>query len=145
VRTTIPVVSPLEIWLPISTCFKPTRAHYRADRRPRRLKAGGYRQPNFQRGYHRDCGSHPDGVKTTSIGCVWVRTTIPVVSPLEIWLPISTCFKPELDTQQSLVVESAGTVKADEAAVASAQLQLDWTRNPGGIPAGNLVADIHLL
>ncbi|WEF29627.1 MdtA/MuxA family multidrug efflux RND transporter periplasmic adaptor subunit [Klebsiella aerogenes] len=34
----------------------------------------------------------------------------------------------ELDTQQSLVVESAGTVKADEAAVASAQLQLDWTR-----------------
>ncbi len=35
---------------------------------------------------------------------------------------------PELDTQQSLVVESAGTVKADEAAVASAQLQLDWTR-----------------
>lgn len=34
----------------------------------------------------------------------------------------------ELDTQQSLVVESAGTVKADQAAVASAQLQLDWTR-----------------
>ena len=34
----------------------------------------------------------------------------------------------ERDTQQSLVVESAGTVKADEAAVASAQLQLDWTR-----------------
>jgi multidrug efflux system membrane fusion protein len=34
----------------------------------------------------------------------------------------------ELDTQQSLVVESAGTVKADEAAVASAQLQLDWSR-----------------
>ncbi|MGG8022645.1 MdtA/MuxA family multidrug efflux RND transporter periplasmic adaptor subunit [Klebsiella aerogenes] len=33
----------------------------------------------------------------------------------------------ELDTQQSLVVESAGTVKADQAAVASAQLQLDWT------------------
>ncbi|MBN0795987.1 biotin/lipoyl-binding protein, partial [Pseudomonas aeruginosa] len=32
----------------------------------------------------------------------------------------------ELDTQQSLVVESAGTVKADEAAVASAQLQLAW-------------------
>ncbi|MFP2420999.1 MdtA/MuxA family multidrug efflux RND transporter periplasmic adaptor subunit [Pseudescherichia vulneris] len=34
----------------------------------------------------------------------------------------------ELDTQQSLVTESSGTVKADEAAVASAQLQLDWTR-----------------
>ena len=34
----------------------------------------------------------------------------------------------ELDTQQSLVVESAGTVKADEAAVASAQLQLNWSR-----------------
>ncbi|MGU3523430.1 MdtA/MuxA family multidrug efflux RND transporter periplasmic adaptor subunit [Enterobacteriaceae bacterium C23F] len=34
----------------------------------------------------------------------------------------------ELDTQQSLVTESLGTVKADEAAVASAQLQLDWTR-----------------
>ncbi|KNC94996.1 MdtA/MuxA family multidrug efflux RND transporter periplasmic adaptor subunit [Trabulsiella odontotermitis] len=34
----------------------------------------------------------------------------------------------ELDTQQSLVSESQGTVKADEASVASAQLQLDWTR-----------------
>ncbi|MDX6021783.1 MdtA/MuxA family multidrug efflux RND transporter periplasmic adaptor subunit [Scandinavium sp. V105_16] len=34
----------------------------------------------------------------------------------------------ELDTQQSLVTESSGTVKADEAAVASAELQLDWTR-----------------
>jgi multidrug efflux system membrane fusion protein len=34
----------------------------------------------------------------------------------------------ELDTQQSLVTESLGTVKADAAAVASAQLQLDWTR-----------------
>ncbi|MGU3415486.1 MdtA/MuxA family multidrug efflux RND transporter periplasmic adaptor subunit [Enterobacteriaceae bacterium C34A] len=34
----------------------------------------------------------------------------------------------ELDTQQSFVTESLGTVKADEAAVASAQLQLDWTR-----------------
>lgn len=34
----------------------------------------------------------------------------------------------ELDTQQSLVTESLGTVKADQAAVASAQLQLDWTR-----------------
>nr|WP_159466312.1 MdtA/MuxA family multidrug efflux RND transporter periplasmic adaptor subunit [Scandinavium goeteborgense] len=34
----------------------------------------------------------------------------------------------ELDTQQSLVTESLGTVKADDAAVASAQLQLDWTR-----------------
>ncbi|MFW0765425.1 MdtA/MuxA family multidrug efflux RND transporter periplasmic adaptor subunit [Trabulsiella odontotermitis] len=34
----------------------------------------------------------------------------------------------ELDTQQSLVSESQGTVKADEANVASAQLQLDWTR-----------------
>ncbi|HBR1694878.1 multidrug transporter subunit MdtA [Klebsiella quasipneumoniae subsp. similipneumoniae] len=34
----------------------------------------------------------------------------------------------ELDTQQSLVSETQGTIKADEAAVASAQLQLDWTR-----------------
>lgn len=34
----------------------------------------------------------------------------------------------EMDTQQSLVTESEGTVKADEATVASAQLQLDWTR-----------------
>ncbi len=34
----------------------------------------------------------------------------------------------ELDTQQALVNESAGTIKADEAAVASAQLQLDWSR-----------------
>ncbi len=34
----------------------------------------------------------------------------------------------ELDTQQSLVVESAGTVKAGWYGVASAQLQLDWTR-----------------
>ncbi|MFQ1060649.1 MdtA/MuxA family multidrug efflux RND transporter periplasmic adaptor subunit [Klebsiella pneumoniae] len=34
----------------------------------------------------------------------------------------------ELDTQQSLVSETEGTIKADEAAVASAQLQLDWTR-----------------
>ncbi|WP_058914348.1 MdtA/MuxA family multidrug efflux RND transporter periplasmic adaptor subunit [Entomohabitans teleogrylli] len=34
----------------------------------------------------------------------------------------------ELDAQQALVNESAGTVKADEASVASAQLQLDWTR-----------------
>ncbi len=34
----------------------------------------------------------------------------------------------ELDTQQSLVTQTAGTVKADEASVASAQLQLDWTR-----------------
>ncbi|MDU7019808.1 MAG: MdtA/MuxA family multidrug efflux RND transporter periplasmic adaptor subunit, partial [Enterobacter sp.] len=34
----------------------------------------------------------------------------------------------ELDTQQSLVSESQGTIKADEAAVASAQLQLDWSR-----------------
>lgn len=33
----------------------------------------------------------------------------------------------ELDTQQSLVSESQGTIKADEAAVASAQLQLDWS------------------
>lgn len=33
-------------------------------------------------------------VKTRSIGCVWVSTTIPVVSPLEIWLPISTCLSP---------------------------------------------------
>ncbi|MCI1898034.1 MAG: MdtA/MuxA family multidrug efflux RND transporter periplasmic adaptor subunit [Enterobacter sp.] len=34
----------------------------------------------------------------------------------------------ELDTQQSLVSEAQGTLKADEAAVASAQLQLDWSR-----------------
>lgn len=34
----------------------------------------------------------------------------------------------DLDTQQSLVDSSAGTVKADEAAVASAQLQLTWSR-----------------
>ncbi len=34
----------------------------------------------------------------------------------------------DLDTQQALVTESEGTVKADEAAVASAQLQLDWSR-----------------
>ena len=33
----------------------------------------------------------------------------------------------ELDTQQSLVSETQGTIKADEAAVASAQLQLDWS------------------
>nr|WP_318381048.1 MdtA/MuxA family multidrug efflux RND transporter periplasmic adaptor subunit [uncultured Enterobacter sp.] len=34
----------------------------------------------------------------------------------------------ELDAQQALVSESNGTVKADEAAVASAQLQLNWSR-----------------
>ncbi|MGL5699596.1 MAG: MdtA/MuxA family multidrug efflux RND transporter periplasmic adaptor subunit, partial [Kluyvera sp.] len=34
----------------------------------------------------------------------------------------------ELDTQQSLVSEAEGTIKADEAAVASAQLQLNWSR-----------------
>ena len=34
----------------------------------------------------------------------------------------------ELDTQQSLVSETEGTIKADQAAVASAQLQLDWSR-----------------
>lgn len=34
----------------------------------------------------------------------------------------------ELDAQQALVSESEGTIKADEAAVASAQLQLDWSR-----------------
>lgn len=34
----------------------------------------------------------------------------------------------EMDAQQALVNESAGTVKADEASVASAQLQLDWSR-----------------
>ena len=34
----------------------------------------------------------------------------------------------ELDAQQALVSESVGTIKADEAAVASAQLQLDWSR-----------------
>lgn len=34
----------------------------------------------------------------------------------------------ELDTQQALVSETAGTIKADQAAVASAQLQLDWSR-----------------
>ncbi|WP_373963544.1 MdtA/MuxA family multidrug efflux RND transporter periplasmic adaptor subunit [Kosakonia sacchari] len=34
----------------------------------------------------------------------------------------------DLDSQQALVTESEGTVKADEAAVASAQLELDWSR-----------------
>lgn len=34
----------------------------------------------------------------------------------------------ELDTQQSLVSETEGTIKADEASVASAQLQLTWSR-----------------
>lgn len=34
----------------------------------------------------------------------------------------------ELDTQQSLVSETQGTIKAEEAAVASAQLQLNWSR-----------------
>lgn len=34
----------------------------------------------------------------------------------------------ELDAQQALVNETAGTIKANEAAVASAQLQLDWSR-----------------
>ena len=34
----------------------------------------------------------------------------------------------ELDAQQALVSETEGTLKADEAAVASAQLQLDWSR-----------------
>ncbi|RJT27327.1 MdtA/MuxA family multidrug efflux RND transporter periplasmic adaptor subunit [Buttiauxella izardii] len=34
----------------------------------------------------------------------------------------------EMDAQQALVNESVGTIKADEAAVASAQLQLDWSR-----------------
>lgn len=34
----------------------------------------------------------------------------------------------ELDTQQALVSETQGTIKADEASVASAQLQLDWSR-----------------
>jgi len=34
----------------------------------------------------------------------------------------------EMDAQQALVSETEGTVKADEAAVASAQLQLDWSR-----------------
>ncbi|MCS3601239.1 multidrug efflux system membrane fusion protein [Buttiauxella sp. BIGb0471] len=34
----------------------------------------------------------------------------------------------EMDAQQALVNESMGTIKADEAAVASAQLQLDWSR-----------------
>ncbi|SCB96470.1 MdtA/MuxA family multidrug efflux RND transporter periplasmic adaptor subunit [Kosakonia oryziphila] len=34
----------------------------------------------------------------------------------------------DLDTQLALVTESEGTVKADEASVASAQLQLDWSR-----------------
>ncbi|MGU3381434.1 MdtA/MuxA family multidrug efflux RND transporter periplasmic adaptor subunit [Klebsiella grimontii] len=34
----------------------------------------------------------------------------------------------ELDTQQSLVSETQGTIKADEAAVASALLQLNWSR-----------------
>lgn len=34
----------------------------------------------------------------------------------------------ELDAQQALVNETLGTLKADEAAVASAQLQLNWSR-----------------
>ncbi|MDN2486084.1 MdtA/MuxA family multidrug efflux RND transporter periplasmic adaptor subunit [Kosakonia sacchari] len=34
----------------------------------------------------------------------------------------------DLDSQQALVTESEGTVKADEASVASAQLELDWSR-----------------
>ncbi|HDY3137334.1 TPA: multidrug efflux RND transporter subunit MdtA, partial [Salmonella enterica] len=34
----------------------------------------------------------------------------------------------ELDAQQALVNETQGTIKADEANVASAQLQLDWSR-----------------
>lgn len=34
----------------------------------------------------------------------------------------------ELDAQQALVSETEGTIKADEASVASAQLQLDWSR-----------------
>lgn len=34
----------------------------------------------------------------------------------------------ELDAQQALVSETQGTITADEAAVASAQLQLDWSR-----------------
>lgn len=34
----------------------------------------------------------------------------------------------DLDAQQALVSESEGTVKADEASVASAQLELDWSR-----------------
>lgn len=34
----------------------------------------------------------------------------------------------ELDAQQALVDESAGTLKANEASVANAQLQLDWSR-----------------
>lgn len=34
----------------------------------------------------------------------------------------------ELDAQQALVAESAGTVKADQAAVDSARLQLSWSR-----------------
>ena len=34
----------------------------------------------------------------------------------------------ELDAQQALVSETEGTIKVDEASVASAQLQLDWSR-----------------
>ncbi|POP47740.1 multidrug transporter subunit MdtA [Superficieibacter electus] len=34
----------------------------------------------------------------------------------------------ELDAQQATVSETQGTIKADEASVASAQLQLDWSR-----------------
>ncbi len=34
----------------------------------------------------------------------------------------------EMDAQQALVSETEGTVKADDASVASAQLQLDWSR-----------------
>ncbi|WP_251268059.1 DUF802 domain-containing protein, partial [Enterobacter hormaechei] len=34
----------------------------------------------------------------------------------------------QTQAQQSLVSETQGTIKADEAAVASAQLQLNWSR-----------------
>lgn len=34
----------------------------------------------------------------------------------------------ELDTQQALVSETLGTIKADQASVASARLQLEWSR-----------------
>ncbi len=45
------------------------------------------------------------------------------------WQKPITGFRQELDAQQALVSRNLeGTIKADEANVASAQLQLDWSR-----------------
>jgi hypothetical protein len=66
-------------------------------------------------------------VKTTSIGWVWVSTTIPVVSPLEIWLPISTCFKP---TRPSIgaVMRLQSSCSWALATAASSALIVPWFR-----------------